>query len=193
MEPNLRNLEKKSLLLCYQDTFHFWLNEILKICYPLLQNVCSYMNHTSSEKRNNLVPRYSNLSHVQAVSQLIWAHTSPSKSWILWTCLAMFLTFRRCMGFYGCPPFSSHPSIELNWIQLNWISLFIISYVIIKLHNSSHLLNVCLNNANRMQGKNVLACTIDTDFKYVINMCSICVPHKFWNLMMAEFWKKICW
>ena len=134
-----------------------------------------------------------NLSHVQAVSQLIWAHTSPSKSWILWTCLAMFLTFRRCMGFHGCPPFSSHPSIELNWIQLNWISLFIISYVIIKLHNSSHLLNVCLNNANRMQGKNVLACTIDTDFKYVINMCSICVPHKFWNLMMAEFWKKICW
>ena len=108
-------------------------------------------------------------------------------------CLAMFLTFRRCMGFYGCPPFSSHPSIELNWIQLNWISLFIISYVIIKLHNSSHLLNVCLNNANRMQGINVLACTIDTDFKYVINMCSICVPHKFWNLMMAEFWKKICW
>ena len=52
------------------------------------------------------------------------------------------LTFRRCMGFYGCPLFSSHPSTELNWIQLNWISLFIISYVIIKLHNSSHLLNV---------------------------------------------------
>ena len=86
-----------------------------------------------------------------------------------------------------------HRILQLNWIQLNWISLFIISYVIIKLHNSSHLLNVCLNNANRMQGINVLACTIDTDFKYVINMCSICVPHKFWNLMMAEFWKKICW
>ena len=36
-----------------------------------------------------------------------------------------------------------------NWIELNWITLFKVSYVILKLHNSSHLLKVCLNNANR--------------------------------------------
>ena len=35
------------------------------------------------------------------------------------------------------------------WMELNWISLFKVSNVIIKLHNSSHLLKVCLNNANR--------------------------------------------
>ena len=37
----------------------------------------------------------------------------------------------------------------LNWIELNWITLFQVSYVILKLHNSSRLLKVCLNNANR--------------------------------------------
>ena len=36
---------------------------------------------------------------------------------------------------------------ELNW--MNWITLFKVSYVIVKLHNSSHLLKVCLTNANR--------------------------------------------
>ena len=36
-----------------------------------------------------------------------------------------------------------------NWIELNWITLFKVSYVILKLHNSSHLVKVCLNNANR--------------------------------------------
>ena len=35
--------------------------------------------------------------------------------------------------------------IELNWIE---ITLFKVSYVILKLHNSSHLLRVCLTNAN---------------------------------------------
>ena len=35
------------------------------------------------------------------------------------------------------------------WIELNWITLFKVGYVIVKLHNSSHLLKVCLNNANR--------------------------------------------
>ena len=34
-----------------------------------------------------------------------------------------------------------------NWI--GWISFFKVSYVIMKLHNSSHLLKACLNNANR--------------------------------------------
>ena len=34
-------------------------------------------------------------------------------------------------------------------IELNWITLFKVSYVMVKLHNSSHLLKVCLNNANR--------------------------------------------
>ena len=33
-------------------------------------------------------------------------------------------------------------------IELNWITLFKVSYVIVKLHNSSHLLKVCLTNAN---------------------------------------------
>ena len=37
----------------------------------------------------------------------------------------------------------------LNRQKLNWISLFKVSYIIIKLHNSSHLLMMCLNNANR--------------------------------------------
>ena len=44
----------------------------------------------------------------------------------------------------------------LNWIELNWISLFKISFVIIKLHNSSHLVKVCLNNANRPKLKMVI-------------------------------------
>ena len=35
----------------------------------------------------------------------------------------------------------------LNRQKLNWISLFKVSYIIIKLHNSSHLLMMCLNNA----------------------------------------------
>ena len=39
--------------------------------------------------------------------------------------------------------------IFFTWIELNWITLFKVSYVILKLHNSSHLLKVCLNNANR--------------------------------------------
>ena len=30
-----------------------------------------------------------------------------------------------------------------------WITLFKVSYVIVKLHNSSHLLKVCVTNANR--------------------------------------------
>ena len=33
--------------------------------------------------------------------------------------------------------------------RLNWITLFKVSYVIVKLHNSSHLLKVCLNIAKR--------------------------------------------
>ena len=33
--------------------------------------------------------------------------------------------------------------------RLNWITLFKVSYVIVKLHNSSHLFKVCLNNAIR--------------------------------------------
>ena len=37
----------------------------------------------------------------------------------------------------------------LNRQKLNCISLFKVSYIIIKLHNSSHLLMMCLNNANR--------------------------------------------
>ena len=37
----------------------------------------------------------------------------------------------------------------LNRQKLNWMSLFKVSYIIIKLHNSSHLLMMCLNNANR--------------------------------------------
>ena len=39
--------------------------------------------------------------------------------------------------------------LMLNLIELNWITLFKVSFVILKLHNSSHLLRVCLNNANR--------------------------------------------
>ena len=40
-------------------------------------------------------------------------------------------------------------SLQAYVKELNWISLFKLSYVIMKLHNSSHLFNVCLNNANR--------------------------------------------
>ena len=36
-----------------------------------------------------------------------------------------------------------------NWIKLSWISLFKVSYVVIKLITyTSHLLRMCLNNAN---------------------------------------------
>ena len=34
-------------------------------------------------------------------------------------------------------------------VILNWITLIKVGYVIVKLHNSSHLLKACLNNANR--------------------------------------------
>ena len=39
----------------------------------------------------------------------------------------------------------------IMWTELNWITLFEASYVIIKLHNSSHLLKVCLNNAIKVK------------------------------------------
>ena len=42
--------------------------------------------------------------------------------------------------------------------RLNWITLFKVSYVIVKLHNSSHLLKVCLNIAKRP--KIIMAITI---------------------------------
>ena len=38
---------------------------------------------------------------------------------------------------------------DMNWIELNGITLFKVGYVIVKSDNSSHLLKVCLNNANR--------------------------------------------
>ena len=40
-------------------------------------------------------------------------------------------------------------NFAVNWIELNRLTLFKVSYVIVKLHNRSHLLKVCLNNANR--------------------------------------------
>ena len=43
-------------------------------------------------------------------------------------------------------------------IESNWITLFKVGYLIVKLHNSSHLLKVCLNNAN--QPKIILTVTI---------------------------------
>ena len=48
----------------------------------------------------------------------------------------------------------------LNRQKLNWIFFFKVSYIIIKLHNSSHLLMVCLNNANRT--KLIMIITIRT-------------------------------
>ena len=37
---------------------------------------------------------------------------------------------------------------DMNWIELNGITLFKVGYVIVKSDNSSHLLKMCLNNAN---------------------------------------------
>ena len=63
-----------------------------------------------------------------------------------------FLTYHRLMLLIYSP--WKHQ----NWIELNWITLFKVSYVILKLHNSSHLLKVCLNNANRP--KTIMTITI---------------------------------
>ena len=55
--------------------------------------------------------------------------------------------------------------IAYAWIELNRITLFKVSYVILKLHNSSHLLKVCLNNANRP--KRIMAITIKIQTLYM--------------------------
>ena len=48
------------------------------------------------------------------------------------------------------------------WIELNWITSFKVSYVILELHNSSHLLKVCLNNANRPKRIMIITIKIQT-------------------------------
>ena len=51
-----------------------------------------------------------------------------------------------------------------NWIELNWISLCKVSYIILELHNRSHVLNICLNNATRP--KLIMTITIKKKNKY---------------------------
>ena len=56
--------------------------------------------------------------------------------------LLLLVNLQQCSEFevcWWCP----------SDIELNWITLFKVGYVIVKLHNSSHLLKACLNNANR--------------------------------------------
>ena len=46
----IRNWSRKKLSFPLHILFTFLNNDILKTCYPHLQNLCSYMNHNSSEK-----------------------------------------------------------------------------------------------------------------------------------------------
>ena len=109
-----------------------------------------------------LAARWPTLNYCQGVASLTrclllplvfdWARGSPRASqwgWIsgpgrvpggVWTgILSILSVILNPLGH--CP--------LLNWIDLNWITLFKVSYVIVKLHNISHLLKVCLTNANR--------------------------------------------
>ena len=78
------------------------------------------------------------------------------------------LSFRdnwnESLDFIGNPIFSRNPENFWNWIELNWISLCKVSYVILELHNRSHVLNICLNNATRP--KLIMTITIKKKNKY---------------------------
>ena len=54
--------------------------------------------HTSSERKNNFVPRYSKLSHVQAALQLSWVHIFPWLTWIVPSGLTMCLALSKVSG-----------------------------------------------------------------------------------------------
>ena len=73
-----QNWRGRNFHLSTSDLFYlFWLNDILKTRYPCLQNLWTYMIHSLSPRRKNFVPLCSKLSHVLAISQLAWVHTSP--------------------------------------------------------------------------------------------------------------------
>ena len=63
--------------------------------------------------------------------------------------LSFIDNWNESLDFIGNPIFSRNPENFWNWIELNWIPLCKVSYVILELHNRSHVLNICLNNAIR--------------------------------------------
>ena len=73
-----------------------------------------------------------------------------SSRWLMRSEKANIYIYQSLEGWSAKAKEATSPHwIEVNWIEFNWISLFKVSCVITKLHNSSHLLKVCLNNANR--------------------------------------------